>query len=66
MERTKIEERVLDALGASDSGWPDPGDLGAELTALAPGREVAVPPVLFAKIPDDDLAALAARFGGAE
>ena len=55
---------VLEALGAPDAGWPDPDDLGAELTALAPGAAVKVPPVLFAKIPDEDLAALAERFGG--
>jgi len=57
---------VLDALGASDSRWPDAADLGAELGALAPGQPVSVPPVLFAKIADDELAALAARIGGAD
>ena len=34
------------------------------LGALAPGHEVAVPAVLFAKIADDELATLAGRFGG--
>jgi methionyl-tRNA synthetase len=56
---------VLQALGATDSGWPDAAALEAELAVLAPGRAVSVPPVLFAKISDDDLAALAERFGGA-
>jgi methionyl-tRNA synthetase len=55
---------VLDALGASDSAWPDPADLAGELAALGPDHPVAIPPVLFAKIADDDIAALAARFGG--
>jgi methionyl-tRNA synthetase len=56
---------VLDALGAEGSRWPDPSDVDGELSVLAPGQAVSVPPVLFAKIPDDDLAALADRFGGA-
>jgi methionyl-tRNA synthetase len=54
---------VLEALGAADAAWPDPGALDAELVALAPGSAVSVPPVLFAKISDDDLDALKARFG---
>jgi methionyl-tRNA synthetase len=57
---------VLGALGAADSVWPDAGAFDTELAALAPGHPVAVPPVLFAKIADDELAALAARFGGAD
>ncbi|MFL6203949.1 MAG: methionine--tRNA ligase [Acidimicrobiales bacterium] len=58
-------DTVLDALGAAGSQWPDAADLAGELSALSPGRPVAVPPVLFAKIADDELSALAARFGGA-
>jgi methionyl-tRNA synthetase len=56
---------VLEALGAPDARWPDPASLDGELRALEPGHPVSVPPVLFAKISDDDLAALAERFGGA-
>jgi methionyl-tRNA synthetase len=51
---------VLQALGAADSAWPE----SAELEALAPGHPVAVPPVLFAKITDDQQAELLERFGG--
>ncbi len=54
---------VLEALGAPDLGWPDGDALEGELQALSPGRAVSVPPVLFAKISDDDLTALKARFG---
>ena len=55
---------VLEALGAGDPVWPDAERLSEELTALAAGHPVTVPPVLFAKISDDELAALAERFGG--
>ena len=58
---------VLEALGAGRLALarrrPTSRD---ELAALAPGHPVAVPPVLFAKIADDELAALAERFGGAD
>ena len=57
---------VLEALGADDASWPDAGALRDELAALAPGHAVTVPPVLFAKIADDELAVHAARFGGAD
>ncbi len=56
---------VLEALGAAEPTWPDASDLDAELAALPPGHAVAVPPVLFAKISDEELVALAERFGGA-
>ena len=55
---------VLDALGAADSTWPQGDALAAELAALEPGRAVAIPPVLFAKITDDQQAELVERFGG--
>jgi methionyl-tRNA synthetase len=57
---------VLDALGTDGVSWPDAGALGDELATLAPGHAVSVPPVLFAKIADEELAAHAARFGGAD
>ena len=44
---------VLEALDAGDSTWPNASDIDAELAALAPGHEVAVPAVLFAKVADD-------------
>lgn len=58
--------RVLAALGAVGSTWPQADAVDEELTRLAPGHPVEVPPVLFAKITDDELAELAARFGGAD
>ncbi|MET0903157.1 MAG: class I tRNA ligase family protein, partial [Acidimicrobiales bacterium] len=57
---------VLEALGDPDARWPDPTSVGAELRTLPPGHPVTVPPVLFAKITDDELAELAERFGGAD
>lgn len=58
--------RVLAALGATGSTWPQADAIDEELTRLAPGHPVEVPPVLFAKITDDELTELAARFGGAD
>jgi len=58
--------RVLAALGAVGSTWPQADAVAEELTRLAPGHPVEVPPVLFVKITDDELAELAARFGGAD
>jgi methionyl-tRNA synthetase len=43
--------------------WPS-GEGGAELTRLSAGRAVTVPPVLFRKIEEADVAAWSARFGG--
>jgi methionyl-tRNA synthetase len=51
---------VLEALGATDAPWPE----SAELDALPPGHPVAVPPVLFAKITDEQQAELVEHFGG--
>ena len=55
---------VLEALGAADSTWPSVEVGAAELEVLAPGHPIAVPPVLFAKITDEQQAELVARFGG--
>jgi methionyl-tRNA synthetase len=43
--------------------WPS-NEGGAELTRLPVGRAVTVPPVLFRKIEEADVAAWSARFGG--
>ena len=59
-------DSVLDALGCGPQSWPDVDAIDAELAALEPGHPVAVPPVLFAKITDDQRAELEARFGGAD
>jgi methionyl-tRNA synthetase len=50
---------VLDALGATDRGWPDRFDADA----LPPAHAFTTPPVLFRKITDTDIAAWAERFG---
>jgi methionyl-tRNA synthetase len=55
---------VLDALGALDPSWPNADALADELRALPPGHAVAIPPVLFAKITDEQQAELVERFGG--
>ena len=60
--------KVLDALGVpqGNRSWAF-GDSGAALLdALPHGQAIAPPPVLFAKIEDADIAAWAARFGGAD
>jgi methionyl-tRNA synthetase len=44
--------------------WPT--DVTAEMAALTPGSPIEVPPVLFAKIEDDQLAEWKARFGSGE
>jgi methionyl-tRNA synthetase len=51
---------ILSALGDPGAAWP--GDATAALTALAPGRPFAVPPILFAKLTDERRAELEARF----
>lgn len=56
--------RVLASLGVDGGGWPQADAIDAELTRLTPGHPVDVPPVLFAKISDDDLTDLVTRFGG--
>jgi methionyl-tRNA synthetase len=55
---------VLDALGAAGSHWPRSDFVDGELRLLRGGRPIAIPPVLFAKIADEELASLAERFGG--
>lgn len=57
---------VLAALGAADATWPDAEATATELATLVPGHPVAVPPVLFPKVTDDQKAELEARFGGAD
>jgi methionyl-tRNA synthetase len=42
--------------------WPSL-DVAAELSLIPPGRPVGVPPILFAKIEDEQLADWSARFG---
>ena len=57
---------VLSALGATDATWPRADRIADELLALEPGHPVAIPPVLFAKVTDEQRAELEARFGGAD
>lgn len=57
--------RILDALGRSgdESGWIR-GDPSEELIEYLPaGAPLRVPPILFAKVTDDDVVAWRARFG---
>ncbi|HSZ52574.1 MAG TPA: methionine--tRNA ligase [Caulobacteraceae bacterium] len=42
--------------------WPSP-DAAAELSRVPAGRKIAVPPILFSKIEDADIAAWSERFG---
>jgi methionyl-tRNA synthetase len=53
---------MLDVVPGADGGWPD--DVAAAMQAVAPGRPVTVPEVLFAKITDDQRADWQARFSG--
>ena len=55
---------VLAALGAGDPHWPSADRIPEELRALSPGHAVSIPPVLFAKITDDQRSELEERFGG--
>ena len=55
---------VLSALGAGEPTWPQADHIADELTALAPGHPVSIPPVLFAKVTDEQRAELEERFGG--
>jgi methionyl-tRNA synthetase len=59
-------ERVLAALGEPTGmpAWPG-GGAAAELAALASGRPLGDPGILFRKIPPEEVAALAEEFGGA-
>jgi methionyl-tRNA synthetase len=43
--------------------WVTPGD-ARSLTSVPPGTPFTVPPVLFAKLTDDDLTEYKERFGG--
>ena len=56
---------VLDALGVPDQerGWPKADDRGV-WDALARRHKFTPPDVLFKKIEDEQVAELAARFGG--
>ena len=56
---------VLDALGVGETRWPQADGIDDELQELAPGHPISIPPVLFAKISDEETSALEARFGGA-
>ena len=58
--------RIAQAVGEpADAPWPGTGG-AAELSRLPPGRPIAAPPVLFAKVDDAQIAQWTARFGGAE
>jgi methionyl-tRNA synthetase len=52
-------DAVLEALHVDDRGWPDHFDA----SALPAGRPFEVPPVLFRKISDADIATWSERFG---
>ncbi|MEM6626490.1 MAG: methionine--tRNA ligase [Pseudomonadota bacterium] len=56
---------VLDALGVPEDNrnWPD-ADYAGLLDALPHGLKITPPPVLFAKIEDDQVAEWTDRFGG--
>ena len=58
-------EAILGALGEDfPPAWPG-GDVAAELARLPVGRKIEVPPVLFRKIEDAELAEWRERFKGA-
>jgi methionyl-tRNA synthetase len=57
-------ERVLAALGETAGVPPFPADASSALSAIAEGRTIHVPPVLFTKISDEDAARIKARHGG--
>ena len=57
---------IANAVGlAAYQPWPS-ADGKAELTRLKPGTPITVPPVLFAKIEDEQVAEWTERFGGSE
>jgi methionyl-tRNA synthetase len=59
-------EVIAEAFGRSDqTAWPT-GPGAAILDRLSPGAPVTVPPVLFRKVEDAQLAEWAERFGGGE
>ncbi|HEY3799971.1 MAG TPA: methionine--tRNA ligase [Caulobacteraceae bacterium] len=58
-------EKIAVALGEPEVPvWPD-DDVAAELSRLPAGRRIEVPPVLFAKIDDAQVAEWTERFAGA-
>jgi len=59
---------ILDALHVPEDrrSWNFGDDAAALLDALPHGLDVAAPPVLFAKIEDDQVAAWTEKFGGGE
>lgn len=59
--------KILDALGVPPENrtWPDPQDPGL-LDALPRGLAITPPPVLFAKIEDEQVAEWTKTFGGSE
>jgi methionyl-tRNA synthetase len=57
-------EQIALALGEPfPPSWPGP-DIAAELSRVPAGRKIAVPPVLFKKIEDADVAEWTERFKG--
>jgi methionyl-tRNA synthetase len=59
-------ETIANALGEPyPPAWPGV-DAAAELSRIPPGRAISVPPVLFRKIEDAEIADWTERFGGAE
>jgi methionyl-tRNA synthetase len=54
--------RMLEAMGVSDTAWPE--DVAASLSMLEPGHGFAVPEVLFAKVTDEQREDWETRFAG--
>lgn len=65
MPDTAATLRGVFALPDDTATWVTPEDATA-LDKVAPGTGLTVPPVLFAKLTDDDVAAFRERFGGSE
>lgn len=65
MPDTAATLRGVFALPDDTATWVTPEDAIA-LDKVAPGTGLTVPPVLFAKLTDDDVAAFRERFGGGE
>jgi methionyl-tRNA synthetase len=57
-------EQLFEALHLSESERDSTPDTGLALDVLSPGRPFDVPPPLFRKIDDDEVARLAEQFGG--
>ena len=58
-------EKILAAFEGAPADWPGV-DGRAELSRLTEGAKITVPPVLFAKVEDAQVAEWIERFGGAE